>query len=109
MRGRSRSSRKRELSSLRRRSFKSAMDCFLFFTSPPARISYAAGMLACLWEEGEEEEVVDDSSCQCTSLESRSMSREARKSVVDGFTVGVVAVKVAGTSTCRASLSGTTN
>lgn len=39
MRGRSRSSRKRELSSLRRRSFKSAMDCFLFFTSPPARIS----------------------------------------------------------------------
>ena len=37
--GRSKSSLSRELSSLRRRNFRSAMDCFLFLTSPPARIS----------------------------------------------------------------------
>ena len=37
--GRSKSSLRRELSSFRRRSFRSAMDCFLFLTSPPARIS----------------------------------------------------------------------
>ena len=42
IRGRSRSSFSRELSSFNRRSFRSAMDCFLFLTSPPARISYAA-------------------------------------------------------------------
>lgn len=39
IRGRSKSSLSRELSSFRRRSFRSAMDCFLFLTSPPARIS----------------------------------------------------------------------
>lgn len=37
--GRSKSSLSRELSSFRRRIFRSAMDCFLFLTSPPARIS----------------------------------------------------------------------
>lgn len=105
MRGRSRSSRKRELSSLRRRSFKSAMDCFLFFTSPPARISYGAGMLACLWEKGEEE--VSCSSYQCTSLMLRSMSSEAKR-LMDGFTVAVVAVMLAGTSRCRSRFPGTT-
>lgn len=45
--GRSKSSFSRELSSLSRRSFRSAIDCFLFLTSPPARISYgAAGIVA---------------------------------------------------------------
>ncbi len=44
--GRSRSSFNRELSSFSRRSFRSAIDCFLFLTSPPARISYAAGISA---------------------------------------------------------------
>lgn len=44
IRGRSRSSRRRELSSLSRRSLRSAMDCFLFFTSPCDLISYAAGI-----------------------------------------------------------------
>ena len=44
IRGRSRSSRSRELSSFSLRSFKSFIDCFLFFTSPPARISYAEGI-----------------------------------------------------------------
>lgn len=45
MRGRSRSSFRRELSSFSRRSFKSAIDCFLFLASPVERISYAAGMM----------------------------------------------------------------
>lgn len=44
IRGRSRSSLRRELSSFSRRSLRSAMLCFLFLTSPPARISYGAGM-----------------------------------------------------------------
>ena len=39
MRGRSKSSLRRELSSFRRRSLRSAMDCFLFFTSPCDLIS----------------------------------------------------------------------
>ena len=39
IRGRSKSSFNRELSSFKRRNFRSAMDCFLFLTSPPARIS----------------------------------------------------------------------
>ena len=76
MRGRSRSSRRRELSSFKRRSFKSAMDCFLFFTSPPARISYAAGIVACLWGEAGVEVV--HSTAQYTSLVSRSMLNEGR-------------------------------
>lgn len=44
IRGRSRSSLRRELSSFSRRNLRSAMLCFLFLTSPPARISYGAGM-----------------------------------------------------------------
>lgn len=40
IRGRSRSSLRRELSSFSRRNLRSAMLCFLFLTSPPARISY---------------------------------------------------------------------
>ena len=46
IRGRSRSSLRRELSSFNRRSLRSAMLCFLFLTSPPARISYGAGMMS---------------------------------------------------------------
>ena len=44
IRGLSRSSLRRELSSFSRRSLRSAMLCFLFLTSPPARISYGAGI-----------------------------------------------------------------
>lgn len=44
-RGRSRSSFNLMLSSVKRRSFNSAMFCFLFFTSPPGRSSYAAGIM----------------------------------------------------------------
>lgn len=52
MRGRSRSSLRRELSSFSRLSLRSAMLCFLFLTSPPARISYGAGMPSMALETG---------------------------------------------------------
>ena len=44
MRGLSRSSLSRELSSCNLRSFRSAIDCFLLFASPPSRLAYAAGI-----------------------------------------------------------------
>jgi hypothetical protein len=45
IRRRSRSSRRRWLSSVRRRSFSSAMLCFLLLPSPPVRISYGAAAI----------------------------------------------------------------
>jgi hypothetical protein len=44
-RGRSRSSFSLLFSSCSRRSFRSAMDCFLDLASPPSRTAYAAGIV----------------------------------------------------------------